>query len=254
MKRSTRGLLVCSLLVLGLITTQGFAAEKADRPTCPSGMALIPGGRYVMGEGKSENELKAFCLDITEVRVADYTRFSSAKRQTKNQWVPDLGTCLGDSPAHEQFPVNCVDWKQATAYCAAQEKRLPTEEEWEWAARGTTKAWKFPWGDKAPWEESNEPPDGVCWRRPQGDPGCIAGTSRQDVSPEGIHDLFGSVTEWTSSAAYRPADSRRARGTCARCTGLATVTERLTYEPALAASHLGFRCAATVAAPKTRTR
>ena len=109
MKRSTRGrLLVRSLLVFGLITTHGFAAGKADRATCPSGMALIPGGRYVMGEGKSENDVKAFCLDITEVRVADYRRFSSAKRESKNQWVPDVGSCLGDSPAHEQFPVNCT--------------------------------------------------------------------------------------------------------------------------------------------------
>lgn len=112
MKRTARG-----LLVFGLLTTQGFAAGKADRATCPSGMALIPAGRYLMGQGKSENDVKAFCLDITEVRVADYTRFSSVKRQSKGHFVPDKGTCLGDSSA--QFPVNCVDWSQATAFCAA---------------------------------------------------------------------------------------------------------------------------------------
>jgi len=253
MNRTSQDLTICLLAVFGLVTTQGFAAGKADRATCPSGMALIPGGRYVMGEGKSENDVKAFCLDITEVRVADYTRFSSARRQTRNQWVPDPSSCLDDSPGFQQFPVNCVDWRQATAYCAAQDQRLPTEEEWEWAARGTAKAWKFPWGNEAPWEDPNGP-DGVCWRRPRGDAGCIVGTSRRDVSPEGVHDLYGSVTEWTSSAASQPADTRRARGECALCTGLVTVTQRLTYEPGLAASHLGFRCAATPAAPRTRAR
>lgn len=246
MKRAARGLLVCSLLVFGLITTQGFAAGKADRATCPSGMALIPAGRYVMGQGKSENDVKAFCLDITEVRVADYTRFSSVKRQSKGHFVPDKGTCLGDSSA--QFPVNCVDWSQATAFCGAQGKRLPTEEEWEWAARGTTRSWKFPWGNEAPWE-SDELADGLCWALPRDVPGCTAGTSAHDVSPEGVRDLYGSVVEWTSSVAERPVWR-----SCAACTEHGTVTERHSYEAVLAASYLGFRCAAAPAAPATRAR
>ena len=114
-------------------------------------------------------------------------------------------------PGFESLPVARVSWFGAQLYCQTYGKRLPTEDEWEAAARGReNRAW--PWG--------NEPMHcGGAVLPSEGtvlvDPGCPAtvgpapvGTATQDVTPEGIHDLAGNVAEWTSSV-YTP-DNRLA--------------------------------------------
>ncbi|HOX22700.1 MAG TPA: formylglycine-generating enzyme family protein, partial [Elusimicrobiales bacterium] len=97
-------------------------------------MVKIPGGPFVMGspEGKGAQDehpahrvrLKPFWMDKYEVTVAQFRKFAGDKTPQQPEW---------STPQH---PVLGVSWKQALAYCRSQRKRLPTEAEWEKAARG----------------------------------------------------------------------------------------------------------------------
>ena len=85
-------------------------------------------------------------------------------------------------------------------------KRLPTEEEFEWAARGTTANTLYPWGNVSP--SSTQ----VCWSRQPAAGTCEAGLSTLGRSPQGIDDLAGNVWEWTSSCSDSLCANRVARG------------------------------------------
>jgi formylglycine-generating enzyme required for sulfatase activity len=99
--------------------------------------------------------------------------------------------------------VNCVTWQEAETFCREHGKRLPTEEEWEWAARGGRKALTYPWG--------GEPPaDRVCWDGEGNSAGagerkatCTVGANPRGKSADGIQDLAGNVREWTSTSHER---------------------------------------------------
>jgi len=132
--------------------TQGWTNRAA---ACPTGMALVPGGTYRMGSeaGDSDEqpvhevEVARFCLDLTEVTVSDYAGcVSSGKCMPANTG----GSCNAGVAGRENHPINCVDWNQADAYCQAQGLRLPTEEEWEYAAKGGDEDRRYPWGAAPP--------------------------------------------------------------------------------------------------------
>jgi serine/threonine-protein kinase len=96
----------------------------------------------------------------------------------------------------ERRPAMFVTWDGASLYCHARGKRLPTEAEWELAARGTTRR-RFPWGNEAPRCEGvafDRAAGGSC-EGPSRGPSDV-GTSPQDRTPEGIWDLGGNVSEW----------------------------------------------------------
>jgi serine/threonine protein kinase len=126
----------------------------------PQGMVRVPPGTFVMGKDGDGKEpahrvtiTHAFYIDRTEVTSEAYAKCIEAgacdkrtvhvKKQSQGAWGCNLEKDRGKHPA------NCVDRNQAAAYCAFAKKRLPTEAEWEYAARGTDGR-EYPWGNTPP--------------------------------------------------------------------------------------------------------
>jgi formylglycine-generating enzyme required for sulfatase activity len=180
-------------------------------PTPPAGFAM---GRGMQGKRDIVHQVvltRGFCLDQNEVTAAKYAA------------CVDRGACRPPGQAdefttylrHPQMPVNLVSWSEARRFCAAHGQRLPTEAEWEWAARGPGDA-TYPWGESpqptcadgyADFTEKGAPKS-----NPGGDFGCHGGgPSDVGTHPKGdkhwpsgvIHDLAGNVWEWTEDS-YEP--------------------------------------------------
>ncbi|MBK6528241.1 MAG: SUMF1/EgtB/PvdO family nonheme iron enzyme [Deltaproteobacteria bacterium] len=158
--------------------------------SCPTGMRLIPAGMFLMGDAVYAPihgvQLTAFCMDEAEVTVSAYATCATCS-------APDTTTnCNWGVAGRESHPVNCVDWAQARAYCQSRGGDLPTEAQWEYAARGTDGR-IYPWGNDAPTSQ-------LCWR---GDVRTRSGTCPVRTyplgnSPFGLFDMAGNVWEWTS--------------------------------------------------------
>ena len=188
-------------------------------------MVLIPAGEFQMGTDSSEipelvrwakkwfsqaktswfeNEtprhtvyLDAFYMDKYEVTVGQYKKFI---KETGHRALPDRVSVFSPTDNH---PVVGVSWDDAQAYCKWAGKRLPTEAEWEKAARGGLVGKKYPWGDSDPdgtqcnfadknadfdWSDKNVD-DGYKYTAPVG-----------SFPPNGygLHDMAGNVFEWCS--------------------------------------------------------
>ncbi len=168
-------------------------------------MALVPRGTYTTGHPKHEATIPALCMDLTETTADAYSACVKA------------GKCSGDNlkcsaqATYEaagmgDHPIVCVDFAQANAYCAAQGKRLPSDEEWEWAARGGSAGNPFPWG-------KDTPKGKVCWSGEAPLTGtCPVGATPAGDNPQGIHDLAGNVFEWTTSRYDKAGPMRVGRG------------------------------------------
>ncbi len=168
-----------------------------------SGMVLIPAGEFEMGRTKSTDDdttgmrpkallddrpvhtvyLDSYYLDVNEVSQADYERFVAAAGRTPPYHWPQGSMPEGKA----DIAIHNVDWEDATAYCDWAGKRLPTEAEWERAARGGLDAMDYPWGD-------DKPTDRARFNTPRG-PG-PAGKFRQNDL--GLYDIVGGVAEWCS--------------------------------------------------------
>ncbi|HEY3353933.1 MAG TPA: SUMF1/EgtB/PvdO family nonheme iron enzyme [Polyangia bacterium] len=179
-------------------------AKPAARPASPDAvaMALVPAGKLLMGSAADagqaderpahEVQLDAFELDLHEVTVARYGVCVAAGRCA----APGAGTgCNAGADGRGEHPANCVDWNQAAVYCAWAAKRLPTEAEWERAARGD-EARPYPWGNEAPSCARAVISDGGhgCGR----DATWPVGSKPSGASPFGVHDLSGNVWEWVA--------------------------------------------------------
>ena len=170
-------------------------------PPLPEGMVLVQGGKFMMGTDNPDEDADAkpahevtvpdFLLDETEVTNQQYQKFvKETGHAAPSHWQN------GEFPAGEaNLPVWNVTWEDAKAYAAWAKKRLPTEAEWEYAARGPNNL-KYPWGPNWSPRYSNSREDGrdkpVAVRSyPSGKSWC------------GIYDLAGNVSEWVEDE-YRP--------------------------------------------------
>lgn len=137
------------------------------------------------------------------------------------------------------WPVVCVSWYAANAYCGAHGKRLPLEAEWEYAAKGA-EARPFPWGSELPRH------DGVAFELGHGahvHPRSV-GASPQDVTPEGVHDLGGNVAEWVEDRQGDP-EMKKLRGGSFHSRVCYLLSSGCQWTNASDVKHkdLGFRCA-----------
>lgn len=194
--------IVLVAIVVGLTILQGNRQRQSPlqperRPTraVPPGMVAIPGGEFLMGnDGGDEYEKPAhkvtvnpFYMDAKEVTCADYQRFIKESGQTPpSKWEN------GNYPSGSALkPVTGVDWDDATTYAQWAKKRLPTEEEWEFAARGTDGR-RYPWGND--WI-ANVANAGDSSARQFVD----VGSYPAGKSPFGVMDMVGNAWEWTAS-------------------------------------------------------
>lgn len=175
----------------------------------PDNMVYIPAGWFEMGSninagrsgmaiGRDEIPrhkvyVKAFYIDKYEVTNEQFREYLLA---TNNPYRPSHWAKRGTFERGEgNHPVVDVDWLDAYEYCKWAGKRLPTEIEWEKAARGTDGR-LYPWGDEYDTTRANTLESGRRWTAPVGSfPG--------DVSPYGVYDMAGNVREWVDGW-YQP--------------------------------------------------
>ena len=169
------------------------SVHPAEPPSpCPEGMALIPGGEYVFGVLKEKVTIKPFCLDVNETTADGYAACVKAgKCDGGYTTVCDPSTYSKEGRG--KLAMVCVDFPQAEKYCAAQDKRLSSTEEWEWAARGASATREHPWGE-------GDLGDQLCWSgKSKRELPCEVGSFPKGDSPQGVHDLLGGVFEWTTT-------------------------------------------------------
>lgn len=166
----------------------------------PNEMILIPAGEFVMGtnerlsdEGPQHNvTLKAFWIDKYEVTNLQYKKFiDETNRKSPNHFENRTYP-----QGKEDHPVTYVSWYDAKAYCEWAGKRLPTDEEWEKAARGTDGR-TYPWGNEFEITKANTPQRWQALKQ-DGDTTPV-GAFEAGKSPYGLYDMSGNVWEWTAS-------------------------------------------------------
>jgi formylglycine-generating enzyme required for sulfatase activity len=174
-----------------------------DGGTITGEMVTVPAGSFQMGCNSAVDSqcysmespyhpvnLSAFTIDKYEVTVGEY------------KMCVDSGSCMAAGPSagcnygvlgRDRSPVNCISWPMADIYCKWAGKRLPTEAEWEKAARGTDGR-KYPWGNTEPGCDHAVMNVGSCFNSGTQP----AGSKPLGVSPYGAEDMIGNVWEWVS--------------------------------------------------------
>ena len=282
------------LLILVSSASGQFIGSQKSMPKAPKNMALIPGSTFEMGTSKEDVpalmqrfnirrselfeeeipkhsvKLSAFFMDKFEVTNAEFRKFL----QKHPEWRRDriaaemqngkyLSGWTGDEPpiGKENFPVVFVTWHAAVAFCRAQQKRMPTEAEWEFAARGGLADKQFPWGDGLPDKtQANYGASGI---------GKPVKVGSYPPNGFGLFDMVGNVWEFLADewskyqtstdiqtdpitggpvSDFMNVTTRRSlRG---GSFGGGVVNLRVTYRdshlPTNAVEHVGFRCAKSV--------
>jgi len=265
-------------------------------PACPAGMTLVPAGSVDLRDGETTRRvsLSAFCIDARQVAQGDYARCVAAGGDNGCAPANDAWWDGATDAARGQhrtlcaawsrdagLPIACVSWDMAQHYCQTRNARLPTEAQWERAARGDDGR-AFPWGNDAPTAArmngcglecfaTTHPPGGatagdVLYLADDRVPYVTAVTHEHfsgDRSPFGVVGLGGNVQEWTAdcSAPITEGAAQDRAVTCAEDTrprvvrggGWSTIeadaakaTFRLPLLPATQMADVGFRCVADV--------
>jgi sulfatase modifying factor 1 len=237
----------------------------------PEYMAVIPGGKFLYGGFKDakgelgpefEVEVSSFAISRREVSNADYRVFVEAAgwrtpvtdgeklAENKYNWNPKTKTY---PEGMDDLPVVNVSWEDAIAYCAWTGTHLPTEAEWEKAARGGLSDRYYPWGNRRPNDKQ------ACFNR--GPKGGLRKVGDAEPNAFGLYHVVGNAAEWCADW-YEP-NLYRAAGTRKDFKGPATGSERsyrgghwLSSEtdiqvaargglsPSARSPFVGFRCAA----------
>lgn len=198
-------------------------------------MVLVPAGEFLFGDDNRSASLEAFYLDKYEVTTSQYAKFlQETDRKKPERWSSVSLADDGDRP------IIGVDWHDADAYCRWAGKRLPSEAEWEKAARGTDGR-KYPWGNEAPTARhanfNKSSWSGYATLS-------AVGSYEAGKSPYGIHDLAGNVWEWTGSD-YDPNGKLKVirGGSWTDTNKYVRSVYRDSQKPTVASNHVGFRCA-----------
>jgi formylglycine-generating enzyme required for sulfatase activity len=180
-------------LEVASLPTPGLPRQAGREITGKDGapMVLVPAGEFLYGTDNRRLSLPAFYMDKYEVTTSRNAKFLQATGRTEPyKWNEASQVSDGERP------VIGVDWNDADAYCRRYGKRLPTEHEWEKAARGTDGR-KYPWGNEEP--TSRHANFGKCCDWEGYATLTAAGEHESGKSPYGAYDMAGNVQEWTSS-------------------------------------------------------
>lgn len=215
---------------LASATGESIPTLTVSESAAPTPMIVLPGGTFIMGSNdrhgydneKREHpvEVAAFELDETPVTAAQWMQFLAdggyrrrelwtedgwAWREQEDVTAPEYWHRVSGGYAylsrqglrgiHPQEPVSCLSWHEANAYARWIGKRLPTEAEWEYAARfdpATGQSQTYPWGDRMP--ENHVRESLLLGGRPE-----PVGTNPAEPSAYGLRDMAGGVWEWTAT-------------------------------------------------------
>ena len=271
-----------SIILLCVLVSVGISV-CAEPEAPPDGMVLIPAGEFKMGSdaaGAYAEEqpvhtvyVDAFYMDKYEVTVGQYMAFVRATGHRAPAW-----NLLAEFSPTDEHPIVGVSWHDAMAYAQWAGKRLPTEAEWEKAARGGLSGQTYPWGNAAPdgtqcnfadmhtdyeWSDQTVD-DGYKYTAPVG---------RYGANGYGLYDMAGNVWEWCLDEyaadfyAGSPRDNPFSGGTLTdvitnftnietsrvfrggswgNFARLVRVSDRGRTASPMAGSNLGFRCARAV--------
>ncbi len=275
--------------------------------TCPRGMVPIPGGKFFMGSDEKDAlpfekpahkvVLSPYCIDRFEVTVEEYVACSaggSCRRaaSTNEGWDQEVTRAQHTAydplcnakfeDARRDHPINCVSWDMADTFCRTRGARLPTEAEWEFAARGPDGR-KYPWGDDEPTAKRLNACGAECvaWGKAHGVPAetspsmykdddgypttAPVGSFPEGKSRYGVEDVVGNVWEWVADW-YGPypdasdgrewnnpkgpddGDRRVIRGGAWNGTQAAWVRPTFRYraKPGMLSHGIGFRCGKSI--------
>ncbi len=251
------GIAILALLTIGIsywLLTRKPLTPDPKLGGAPPGMISITGGEFMMGRNDGNDyekpvhkvTVKPFYIDETEVTNAQYQEFvDTTRRQPPPHWTN------GRAPTGKASdPVYNVSWDDANAYARWAGKRLPTEEEWEYAARGLDGR-LYPYGNKSDLQSSNAYEDNFS------EPLAVKSYS-SGASPFGVFDMAGNVSEWTASdfkfypGSKFPSDNPNVSRKVVRGGAYnipvekQTATDRFFQPPSTKNKFIGFRCAQDV--------